>query len=303
MRYVFTAGPEDAEERIDSFLSAQIEDCSRSYLQKLLKGSLVSVNGAPVRASYRLQVDDSVSLDLPEIRELTVEPEDIPLDILYEDEDLLVVNKPKGMVVHPAPGHREHTLVHALLYHCKGSLSGINGVQRPGIVHRIDRDTTGSLVVCKNDRAHRILAEQFAEHSITRKYRAICIGHIREDLRIEGNIGRHPVDRKRMAVVEEGRGKPAVTLVHPVEELPGLTHVECELLTGRTHQIRVHLSSVGHPVLGDPVYGPKRSPVKGIHGQLLHAMVLGFVHPTTGQYMEFTAPLPESFRLMYNTGK
>ena len=232
---------------------------------------------------------------LPEPEELNVEPENIPLDILYEDDDLLVVNKPKGMVVHPAAGHSSGTLVNAVLYHCRGNLSGINGVLRPGIVHRIDMDTTGALVICKSDFAHQSLAEQLSVHSITRKYRAIVHGNLKEDEgTVRGAIGRHPTDRKKLAI-NDRNGKPAVTHYRVLERFGNYTYIECQLETGRTHQIRVHMASIGHPLLGDAVYGPKKCPVKNLQGQTLHAMVLGFIHPRTGAYMEFEAPLPEYF--------
>ena len=232
---------------------------------------------------------------LPEPEELNVEPENIPLDILYEDDDLLVVNKPKGMVVHPAAGHSSGTLVNAVLYHCRGNLSGINGVLRPGIVHRIDMDTTGALVICKSDFAHQSLAEQLSVHSITRKYRAIVHGNLKEDEgTVRGANGRHPTDRKKMAI-NERNGKPAVTHYRVLERFGNYTYIECQLETGRTHQIRVHMASIGHPLLGDAVYGPKKCPVKNLQGQTLHAMVLGFIHPRTGAYMEFEAPIPEYF--------
>lgn len=224
-----------------------------------------------------------------------MDPENIPLDILYEDDDLLVVNKPKGMVVHPAAGHSSGTLVNAVLYHCRGNLSGINGVLRPGIVHRIDMDTTGALVICKSDFAHQSLAEQLSVHSITRKYRAIVHGNLKEDEgTVRGAIGRHPTDRKKMAI-NERNGKPAVTHYRVLERFGNYTYIECQLETGRTHQIRVHMASIGHPLLGDAVYGPKKCPVKNLQGQTLHAMVLGFIHPRTGAYMEFEAPIPEYF--------
>lgn len=278
--------------RIDRLLSEQIPGLSRSFLQKLIKEGQVQVNGRPVKANYRTADQDVIRVDIPEAAEPEIEPENIPLDILYEDNDLLVVNKPKGMVVHPCPGHYSQTLVNALMYHCQGSLSGINGVMRPGIVHRIDQNTTGSLVVCKTDLAHAGLAEQLKVHSITRRYRAIVHGVIREDEgTIEGAIGRHPTDRKKMAINEKN-GKPAVTHFRVLERFSGFTYVECALETGRTHQIRVHMSSRRHPILGDDVYGPAKCPIKGLQGQTLHAMVLGFVHPRTGEYMEFTAPLP-----------
>lgn len=293
---VFTVDESCAGMRADRFLSLKNPDQSRSYIQKLIKDGNASIAGITIKSNRVLKAGEEISFQLPLPEELSVEPQNIPLDILYEDDDLLVVNKPKDMVVHPAPGHQEGTLVNALLYHCKGSLSGINGILRPGIVHRIDKDTTGALVVCKTDTAHRALAERLAVHDITRRYRAIVIGTIKEDqLTIQGNIGRDPKDRKKMAIVPADKGKPAVTHVHVLERLKGFTYIECTLETGRTHQIRVHMASIGHPVLGDPLYGPKKSPVAGLCGQTLHAMVLGFVHPVSGEYMEFIAPLPEYF--------
>ena len=294
----FIAAAEEKGERIDAVLSARMEALSRSYIQKLLKEGNAAVSGKRVRPSYRVQADDEITLVIPEEQEPDIRPEDIPLDILYEDDELLVVNKPKGMVVHPAAGHYEHTLVNALLFHCHGRLSGINGVLRPGIVHRIDKDTTGALVVCKTDQAHQSLSLQLAAHSITRRYRAIAQGYFPEDsFTIEGDIGRHPTDRKKMAVHVKN-GKPAVTHVQVLERLKGFSYVECVLETGRTHQIRVHLSSAGHPLLGDELYGPKKCPVSGLQGQTLHAMVLGFRHPVTDEYMEFSAPLPEYFQTL-----
>ena len=247
-----------------------------------------------MKANYRLRDEDEICFTLPKAVEPDIEPEDIPLDILYEDEDVLVVNKPKGMVVHPAAGHYSNTLVNALLYHCKGSLSGINGCMRPGIVHRIDMDTTGSLLVCKNDMAHHSIARQLKEHSIVRRYRAIVHGTIKEDQgTIDSPIGRCPADRKKMASGVRG-GKPAVTHYRILERFKDYTYVECILETGRTHQIRVHMDSIGHPLLGDTVYGNRKSPFH-LQGQTLHAMILGFVHPRTGEYIETTAPLPEYF--------
>ena len=233
---------------------------------------------------------------LPEPEELNVDPENIPLDILYEDDDLLVVNKPKGMVVHPAAGHSSGTLVNAVLYHCRGNLSGINGVLRPGIVHRIDKDTTGSVIVCKNDAAHQALAVQFADHTITRRYRAIVHGVLTDDEGIiDAPIGRDNADRKKMAV-NQVNGKRAVTHYTVLKRFERFTYIECRLETGRTHQIRVHMASIGHPLLGDSVYGPKKCPFPKLEGQTLHAMILGFVHPRTGEYIETSAPLPEYFQ-------
>ena len=282
-------------QRIDLYLSEQFEDRSRSYIQKIIKDGYVKVNQKPVKSNYRLSFDDRVEVTLPEAKEPDIVPENIPLDILYEDQDIIMINKPKQMVVHPAPGHYSGTLVNAVLYHCRGNLSGINGVLRPGIVHRIDMDTTGALVICKSDFAHQSLAEQLSVHSITRKYRAIVHGNLKEDEgTVRGAIGRHPTDRKKMAI-NERNGKPAVTHYRVLERFGNYTYIECQLETGRTHQIRVHMASIGHPLLGDAVYGPKKCPVKNLQGQTLHAMVLGFIHPRTGAYMEFEAPLPEYF--------
>lgn len=283
-------------ERIDKALSVLVDSVSRSFVQKLIREGAVFVGEKPVKANYRLRIDDVVSFELPENEEPDILPEDISLSILYEDEDILVVDKPKGMVVHPAAGHYSGTLVNAVMYHCGNSLSGINGVMRPGIVHRIDRDTTGSLVICKNDMAHRALAEQFKVHSITRKYRAICMGVLKED---EGTIhkplARDPKDRKRMAVTMKGNGKDAVTHYRVLERFRNHTYIECELETGRTHQIRVHMASIGHPLLGDDVYGSGKNAYH-LEGQTLHAWKLGFLHPRTLEYVEFDAPLPEYFQ-------
>ena len=269
-------------------------DITRSYLQKLLKDGSVQMNGKPVKASTKTAAGAVIALTIPEPEEPEILPENIPLDILYEDSDVILINKPKDMVVHPAAGHYTGTLVNALMYHCRGDLSGINGVLRPGIVHRIDKDTTGVLIVCKNDRAHNALAEQLKEHSITRKYRAIVCGNLKEDEgTVDAPIGRHPQDRKKMAIVRSG-GKRAVTHYRVLERFGNDTYIECQLETGRTHQIRVHMASLGHPLLGDEIYGRAKSPFK-LEGQTLHAMVLGFIHPTTGEYMEFEAPLPEYF--------
>lgn len=280
--------------RIDRFLASKCGDLSRSYLQKLLKDQQVLVNDKECKANYKVQAGDRICLFLPQLTEPDILPEDIPLDILYEDEYVLVVNKPKGMVVHPSAGHYSGTLVNAVMAHCHGNLSGINGIMRPGIVHRIDKDTTGALLVCKNDASHRDLAEQLKEHSIKRRYRAVVSGNLKEDQGvIDAPIGRHPVDRKKMAVNYKN-GKEAVTHYKVLERFGNATYVECRLETGRTHQIRVHMTSIGHPLLGDEVYGSGKNPYH-LQGQALHAMVLGFVHPATGEYMEFTAPLPEYF--------
>lgn len=291
----FTADDSETGVRIDRCLSDKYEDLSRSYLQKLLKEQGITVNGKTVKANYKLQTGDQVQITVPDLSEPDILPENIPLDILYEDEDILVVNKPKGMVVHPANGHICGTLVNAILYHCQGNLSGINGVMRPGIVHRIDMDTTGSLLICKNDRAHQALAKQLKEHSITRKYHAIVHGRLKEDEgTIDKPIGRHPIDRKKMSV-HCTNGREAVTHYRVLKRFQQFTYIECQLETGRTHQIRVHMSSIGHPILGDQVYGPAKCPYK-LQGQTLHAKVLGITHPTTGKYMEFDAPLPDYFQ-------
>ena len=285
---------ENQQMRLDKYLAEQFPEQTRSYLQKLIKEGQVLVNGKTVKSGYQLSKGDEVSVTIPEPKELDVEPQKMELDIVYEDEDVILINKPKGMVVHPAPGHTTDTLVNGLLYHCKDNLSGINGVARPGIVHRIDRDTTGILIVCKNDMSHNSIAAQLKEHSINRRYRALVHGNLKEDTgTVEGPIGRHPVDRKKMAI-NERNGKPAVTHYTVLERFGNYTLIECKLETGRTHQIRVHMTSIGHPLVGDEVYGPAKSPFK-LQGQCLHAMVLGFVHPRTGEYMEFSADLPEYF--------
>ena len=282
------------DERLDKFLSAMLPDQSRSYLQKIIKDGNVLVNGEPKKSSYRLEDGDEVTADLPELKSPDIEPENIPLDILYEDDSILMVNKPKGMVVHPSAGHYTGTLVNAVLWHCQGQLSGINGVSRPGIVHRIDKDTTGVLVVCKNDAAHNAVAAQLKEHSITRKYRAIVHGVIKEDEgTVDAPIGRHPTERKKMASGVKN-GKRAVNHYRVLERFQGYTYVECQLETGRTHQIRVHMASIHHPLLGDTVYGPAKDS-HHLEGQTLHAMVLGLIHPVTGEYLEVEAPLPEYF--------
>ncbi|WP_337538746.1 RluA family pseudouridine synthase [Suilimivivens sp.] len=291
--YEFIVSEESEGERVDKYLTMLMDSLSRSYLQKLLKESHVTVGGQPVKANYRIKTEDAVRVLLPPLITPDILPENIPLEVLYEDEDVIVVNKPKGMVVHPAPGHYSGTLVNALLYHCH-NLSGINGVLRPGIVHRIDKDTTGSIIACKNDAAHASIAEQLKEHSIIRKYHAIVCGRLPE---IEGTIhtriGRHPTDRKKMAVVREG-GKDAITHYRVLQQFEKYTYVECILETGRTHQIRVHMASIGHPLLGDEIYGTPSKQYK-LQGQCLHAKILGFSHPSTGKYIETDASLPRYF--------
>lgn len=289
----------EAGERIDKFLSEELSDRSRSFLQKLIKEQYIKVNDKPVKASYRLILGDLVSIHFPEPEMPDIAAENIPLDILYEDDDIIVVNKPKQMVVHPAPGHYSGTLVNALLYHCQDNLSGINGSLRPGIVHRIDMDTTGSLVICKNDTAHRSLSAQLKEHSIHRIYEAIVCGNLKEDAGcINAPIGRHPTERKKMSTLAKN-GREAVTHYQVLERFGKFTYIQCRLETGRTHQIRVHMASIGHPLLGDLVYGSKKTSQKclfpKLQGQTLHAKTLGFIHPETGGYVEFTAPLPEYF--------
>lgn len=281
------------DERIDKVLASAIDTMSRSYIQSLIKNGGVCVNEKPVKASYKVKEKDQVSFIIPKAITPDILPQDIPLDILYEDEDVLVVNKPKNMVVHPAPGHYNDTLVNAIMFHCKDRLSGINGVLRPGIVHRIDRDTTGSIIICKNDFSHQEIAAQLKEHSINRRYRAIVMGNLNQDEgTIVGNIGRDKKDRKKMAVTPDG--KEAVTHYRVLERFGQYTYVECVLETGRTHQIRVHMAHIGHPLLGDEVYGVKSNKFR-LEGQCLHAMTLGFIHPTSREYVEVNAPIPEYF--------
>lgn len=295
-RYYYTVEKEQEGMRLDQFLAAELTEHSRSYIQKLIREGRVTVNDKAMKPGGRIQADDKILMTVPPLQELSVLPEEMDLDILYEDEDVILINKPKDMVVHPCPGRYSGTLVNGLLAHCQDNLSGINGVLRPGIVHRIDKDTTGVLVVCKTDLAHRSLAEQLKEHSITRKYEAIVYNNIpEEEGTVDVPIGRNPSDRKKMAV-EYKNGKRAVTHYRVIDHLNHqFNHIECQLETGRTHQIRVHMASIGHPLLGDEIYGP-RNGRKGLEGQCLHARVLGFVHPRTGEYMEFEAPLPEYFK-------
>lgn len=295
--YEFTidAASTDIGTRLDKYLTEQIPDQSRSYIQKLLDDNFITVNGKSAKSNYKLRAGDTITVEIPEAEELDIEPENIPLDIVYEDDDIIVINKPKGMVVHPAPGHTSGTLVNALMYHCKDSLSSINGVLRPGIVHRIDMDTTGLLVACKSDQAHRVLSDKFKVHDIHRVYTAIVYNQFATD---EGTINkpitRHKADRKKMAI--DPNGRHAVTHYRVIERLKqNFSLVECELETGRTHQIRVHMASINHPLLGDEVYGPKQKPF-ATQGQVLHAGVLGFDHPITGEYMEWHADLPDYFQ-------
>lgn len=290
----FAAEADDVGKRIDVFAAENYEELSRSGLKKIIDTGGVTVNNKTVKANYKLRTGDIVTMNIPESVPLEIIPQNIPLDILYEDDDVIVINKPQGMVVHPAPGHYTDTLVNALLYHCGDSLSGINGIMRPGIVHRIDMDTSGVIMAAKNNNAHRSLALQLAEHSITRKYNAIVYNNIKEDEgTIDKPLGRNPSDRKKMAVVPGGRR--AVTHYRVLDRLGKFTYIEAQLETGRTHQIRVHMTYAGHPLLGDSVYGPKKQPFN-LKGQVLHARVLGFVHPVTGEYMEFESPLPEYFQ-------
>ncbi|HJB61817.1 MAG TPA: RluA family pseudouridine synthase [Candidatus Ruminococcus gallistercoris] len=280
--------------RADKAISAALPALSRSAVQALIQDGRVLCNGAPVQKSTKLPVQSVLTVEIPPARPLEVVAQNIPLDIVYEDSDLLVVNKPKGMVVHPAAGNEDGTLVNALLYHCGDSLSGINGVIRPGIVHRIDKDTSGLLIVAKNDAAHRSLAEQIKAHSFTREYRAVVYGRIKADGTVDAPIARHPQERKRMAVVRSPAAREAVTHYFVVRHFTGFTQLRLRLETGRTHQIRVHMAYIGHPVAGDPVYGPKKV-ITSLGGQCLHAGLVGFVHPRTGRYMEFEAPLPPYF--------
>ena len=277
--------------RIDKYLASALPEKSRSYYQKAIDSGFVLVNGKQVKSKYQTKLGDEIVVSIEPVKEIDIEPEDIPIDILYEDEDLIVVNKPKGMVVHPAPGHYSGTLVNALMFHCKDSLSGINGEIRPGIVHRIDMNTTGSLLVCKNDKAHNDIAAQIKVHSVNRIYKGIVVGNFKdEEGTINAPIGRNPKDRKKMAVVPDGRD--AITHFTVLEQYKGFSFVQFKLGTGRTHQIRVHMAHIGHPLLGDDVYG---KPVKNLQGQTLHAETIGFVQPTTKEYVEVKAPLPEYF--------
>lgn len=301
LQYEVTA--EEDGLRLDQYIAGRCMDLSRSYIQKLIKESRVTINkNIQTKTKTAVQESDIVNVSLPDPKELEIKPQDIPLDILYEDNDVLVVNKPKGMVVHPAPGHYEGTLVNAVLYHCRDNLSGINGVLRPGIVHRIDKDTTGALIVCKNDKAHQKIADQLRAHTITRSYRAIVYNNFSEDEgMINAPIGRHPTNRKKRMVTEKN-SKEAITHYKVLDYLNHkFNYIECRLETGRTHQIRVHMSHIGHPLLGDEIYGPVNSKFKNLQGQTLHAATIGFIHPTTEEYMEFSAPLPDYFEKLLKT--
>ena len=286
--------PENAGERLDAFLAEQLEDVTRSAAAKLCAGGSVTREGKPLAKNYRLTGGETIDVALPDPEPMDAVAQDIPLDVVYEDADVIVVNKPKGLVVHPAPGHPDGTLVNALLHHCGDSLSGIGGALRPGIVHRIDRDTSGLIIAAKNDYAHQKLSTQLQDHSLARTYECVVVGNLKADSgTVDAPIGRHPVDRKKMAVVANGR--PAITHWEVIARYGGYTHVRCRLETGRTHQIRVHMAHIGHPILGDTVYGAKRA-VPGLQGQCLHAVGLRFIHPRTGEVVECSCPLPEEFR-------
>lgn len=290
----FLVGEEEEGDRLDVYLSEQLGDMSRSYIQKIIKDKKVEVNNKIEKAKYLVKEEDKVKIEIPTPKLLEVIAQDIPIDIVYEDNDVLIVNKPQDMVVHPAPGNYDNTLVNAILYHCKDKLSSINGVIRPGIVHRIDKDTSGLLMIAKNNNAHNSLAEQLKDHSITREYEFICHGVVKDDkITVNKPIGRNPKDRLKMAVVKDG--KHAVTHFEVVERFENFTHMRARLETGRTHQIRVHALSINHPLLGDPIYGPKNTKFK-LNGQTLHAKKLGFIHPTTNKYIEFDSELPEYFK-------
>ena len=290
------ASEESKNQRLDAFLASSLDGLTRSQATRLIESGEVAVNGRAVSKSYKLAGGEDVAVTLPEPEPVEAVPQDIPLDVVYEDADVIVVNKPSGMVVHPAPGHPDGTLVNALLYHCAGTLSGIGGALRPGIVHRIDRDTSGLIIAAKNDAAHQYLSAQLADHTLARTYECIVVGALREDRgTVDAPIARHPADRKRMAVVAGGR--EAVTHWEVIARYPGYTHVRCRLETGRTHQIRVHMAYIGHPILGDTVYGAKKE-VPGLTGQCLHAVGLRFLHPRTHEVVELSCPLPDEFTRM-----
>ena len=290
------ASEESKNQRLDAFLASSLDGLTRSQATRLIESGEVAVNGETAGKSYKLAGGEDIAVTLPEPEPVEAVPQDIPLDVVYEDADVIVVNKPSGMVVHPAPGHPDGTLVNALLYHCVGTLSGIGGALRPGIVHRIDRDTSGLIIAAKNDAAHQYLSAQLADHTLARTYECIVVGALREDRgTVDAPIARHPTDRKRMAVVAGGR--EAVTHWEVIARYPGYTHVRCRLETGRTHQIRVHMAYIGHPILGDTVYGAKKE-VPGLTGQCLHAVGLRFLHPRTHEVVELSCPLPDEFTRM-----
>ena len=290
------ASEESKNQRLDAFLASSLDGLTRSQATRLIESGEVAVDGKPVSKSYKLAGGEDIAVTLPEPEPVEAVPQDIPLDVVYEDADVIVVNKPSGMVVHPAPGHPDGTLVNALLYHCAGTLSGVGGALRPGIVHRIDRDTSGLIIAAKNDAAHQYLSAQLADHTLARTYECIVVGALREERgTVDAPIARHPTDRKRMAVVAGGR--EAVTHWEVIARYPGYTHVRCRLETGRTHQIRVHMAYIGHPILGDTVYGAKKE-VPGLTGQCLHAVGLRFLHPRTHEVVELSCPLPEEFTRM-----
>ena len=290
------ASEESKNQRLDAFLASSLDGLTRSQATRLIESGEVAVNGRAVSKSYKLAGGEDIAVTLPEPEPVEAVPQDIPLDVVYEDADVIVVNKPSGMVVHPAPGHPDGTLVNALLYHCAGTLSGVGGALRPGLVHRIDRDTSGLIIAAKNDAAHQYLSAQLADHTLARTYECIVVGALREDRgTVDAPIARHPTDRKRMAVVAGGR--EAVTHWEVIARYPGYTHVRCRLETGRTHQIRVHMAYIGHPILGDTVYGAKKE-VPGLTGQCLHAVGLRFLHPRTHEVVELSCPLPEEFTRM-----
>ncbi len=291
----FIISKENENKRIDSFLNDNLQDISRSRIQKLIEEKEILVNNKNINKNYKLKENDKIVVNIEEPKEIDILPENIPLDIVYEDDDIILVNKPQNMVVHPANGHYSGTLVNALMFHCKDNLSGINGIMRPGIVHRIDKDTSGILIIAKNDKAHQSLASQLEDHSMTRVYYAIVYNNLKNDTgTIDAPIGRHPIDRKKMAVTDKN-SKRAVTHYEILQRFKKYTFIRLKLETGRTHQIRVHMAYIGNPLLGDNVYGKEKQPFNLI-GQVLHAKVLGFIHPTTNEYMEFETELPQYFK-------